>query len=159
MSITLREAKHSLKAEDEQYCQLKLKAPMMQQDFLRERMRDNTLMEKTRSHAKQCLRHEQSRDNAQRMKHMQGKRPAGAVSKVGTGQGDDYQEYEDQATVERLIMANNAACFHLTEDTPPMTEPLLSDLGYLADTEAVAQILDGTYICPPGTDDYTRDFL
>jgi hypothetical protein len=29
----------------------------------------------------------------------------------------------------------------------------------LADTEAVAQILDGTYICPPGTDDYTRDFL
>jgi hypothetical protein len=45
------------------------------------------------------------------------------------------------------------------EDTPPMMEPLLSDLGYLADTEAAAQILDGTYICPPGTDDYTRDFL
>jgi hypothetical protein len=93
------------------------------------------------------------------MKHMQGKHQAGAVSKVGTGQGDDYQEYEDQATVEQLIMANNAAHFHLMEDTPPMTEPLLSDLGYLADTEAVAQILDGTYICPPGTDDYTRDFL
>jgi hypothetical protein len=34
ISITLREAKHSLKAADEQYCQLKLKAPMMQQDFL-----------------------------------------------------------------------------------------------------------------------------
>jgi hypothetical protein len=28
-SITLREAKHSLKAADEQYCQLKLKALMM----------------------------------------------------------------------------------------------------------------------------------
>jgi hypothetical protein len=56
-------------------------------------------------------------------------------------------------------MANNAARFRLTEDTPPMTEPLLSDLGYLADTEAAAQILEGTYICPPGTDDYTRDFL
>jgi hypothetical protein len=63
MSITLREAKHSLKAADEQYRQLKLKAPMMQQDFLQERMRDNTLMEKTRSHAKQCLKQEQSRDN------------------------------------------------------------------------------------------------
>jgi hypothetical protein len=56
-------------------------------------------------------------------------------------------------------MANNAARFCLTEDTPPMTEPLLSDLGYLADTEAAAQILEGTYICPPGTDNYTRDFL
>jgi hypothetical protein len=93
------------------------------------------------------------------MKHMRGERRAGAVSKVGTGQGDDFQEYEDRATVERLIMANNAARFHLTEDTPPMTEPLLSDLGYLADTETAAQILDGTYICPPGTDDYTRDFF
>jgi hypothetical protein len=56
-------------------------------------------------------------------------------------------------------MANNAARFRLTEDTPPMTELLLSDLGYLADTEAAAQILEGTYICLPGTDNYTRDFL
>jgi hypothetical protein len=73
-SITLREAKRSLKSADEQYRQLKLKAPMMRQDFLQERMRDNTLTEKMRSHAKQCLRHKRSRDNAQRMKHMRGKR-------------------------------------------------------------------------------------
>jgi hypothetical protein len=84
---------------------------------------------------------------------------AGAVSKVGTGQGDNYQEYEDRATVECLIMVNNAARFRLMEDTPPMTEPLLSDLGYLADTDAAAQILDGTYICPQGTNAYMRDFL
>jgi hypothetical protein len=45
-SITLREAKHSLKAADEQYRQLKLKAQMMRQDFLWERMQDKTLMEK-----------------------------------------------------------------------------------------------------------------
>jgi hypothetical protein len=31
---------------------------------------------------------------------MRGKRQAGAVSKVGTGQGDDYREYDDRATVE-----------------------------------------------------------
>jgi hypothetical protein len=45
------------------------------------------------------------------------------------------------------------------EDTPPMTEPLLSDLGYLADTEAAEQILNGTYICLPGTNEYMRDLL
>jgi hypothetical protein len=90
---------------------------------------------------------------------MRGKRRAGAVSRVGTGQGEDYRKYEDRATVEQLIIANSAARFRLTEDNPPMMEPLLSDLGYLADTEASAQILDGTYICPPGTNDYTRDFL
>jgi hypothetical protein len=73
-SITLKEAKCSLKAADEQYRQLKLKAPMMRQEFLRERIRDNTLTEKTRTHAKQCLKHERQRDNARRMKHMRGKR-------------------------------------------------------------------------------------
>jgi hypothetical protein len=40
-----------------------------------------------------------------------------------------------------------------------MTEPLLSDMGYLADMAAAEEILQGTYICPPGTDEYTKDFL
>jgi hypothetical protein len=40
-----------------------------------------------------------------------------------------------------------------------MQEPLLSDLGYLADTPAAEQILNGTYVCPPGTDNFTWDFL
>jgi hypothetical protein len=72
-SITLKEAKRSLTAADEQYRQLKLKVPMMRQEFLREQIRDNTLTEKTRTHAKQCLKHEHQRDNARRMKHMRGK--------------------------------------------------------------------------------------
>jgi hypothetical protein len=38
-------------------------------------------------------------------------------------------------------------------------EPFLSDLGYLADTGAAKQILDGTYISPPGTDEFMSDFL
>jgi hypothetical protein len=61
--------------------------------------------------------------------------------------------------VEHLIMANNSACFHLTEDTSPMMECLLSDLGYLAETGTAEQILNDTYICLPGTDEYMRDFL
>jgi hypothetical protein len=61
--------------------------------------------------------------------------------------------------VERLIIENIADHFWLTEDTPPMSEPLLSDLGYLADTSAAEEILQGTYVCPPGTDEYTQDFL
>jgi hypothetical protein len=89
------------------------------------------------------------------MKHLRGKQRAGAVTKVGIHQGDDYFEYEDQATVERLIIENNSSHFCLTEDTPPMTEPLLSELGYLANTEAAERILAGNYVCPPGTDQYT----
>lgn len=105
------------------------------------------------------LSHERQRDNARRMKHVTGKRRAGAVSRVGSGEGGDYREYEDRASVERLIIENNAARFRLTEDTPPMTEPLLSDLGYLADTAEAEEILQGTYVCPPGADEYTAEFL
>jgi hypothetical protein len=63
-SITLQEAKQSLKAADEEYRRLKVNAPMMQQDFLRDRMQDDTLSKKGRTHAKQCLKKERQRDNA-----------------------------------------------------------------------------------------------
>jgi hypothetical protein len=47
----------------------------------------------------------------------------------------------------------------LTETSPPMQKPLVSELGYLANTNAATQILQGTYTCPPGVDRYTQQFL
>jgi hypothetical protein len=37
-----------------------------------------------------------------------------------------------------------------------MQEPLLSLIGYLADTQAAEDILHGTFETPPDTDKYTR---
>ena len=56
-------------------------------------------------------------------------------------------------------MQSNSARFCMTENTPPLQDPLLSDLGYLGVTDASRQILAGTYACPPGVDDFTKDFL
>jgi hypothetical protein len=56
-------------------------------------------------------------------------------------------------------MENNSALFRLTEDTPRMTEPLLSELGYLSNTEVAESILACNYVFPPGTDQYTQEFL
>ena len=75
------------------------------------------------------------------------------------GSGSNYQEFSDKRRVEQAIMQSNAARFCLTEDTPPLQDPLLSDLSYLGITEASKQILAGTYVCPPRVDDFTRDFL
>jgi hypothetical protein len=59
------------------------------------------------------------------MKHLLGKQWAGAITTLGVQQGDNYFEYDDQATIERLIIIeNNSAHFHLTKNTPPMTVPL-----------------------------------
>ena len=46
-----------------------------------------------------------------------------------------------------------------TEQTPFMTVPLLSEIGYLADGPAVDSIIDGRYIPPPGTDPYACEFI
>ena len=45
------------------------------------------------------------------------------------------------------------------ESTPPMNELLLSDLGFLSDTNATKHILNGTYSCPEGVDAYTKNFI
>jgi hypothetical protein len=70
------------------------------------------------------------------MKHLRGKQWAGAITTVSVQQGDNYFEYDDQATIKQLIIENNSAHFCLTKNTPPMTEPLLSELGYLSNMEA-----------------------
>ena len=65
------------------------------------------------------------------------------------GSSSNYREYSDRRWVKQAIMQNNSTRFHLTEDTPPLLDPLLSDLGYLSIMEASRQILVGTYVCPP----------
>ena len=83
----------------------------------------------------------------------------GSVQQVGIGEGEEYQEFNDKATVERLIIENNTKQFCLMENMLALQEPLLLELGYLGDTEAARRILAGTYVCPPGVDEYTCDFL
>ena len=40
-----------------------------------------------------------------------------------------------------------------------MQEPLRTVVGFFGATEAAQQMLEGTYVCPPGTDDFTRFFV
>ena len=46
-----------------------------------------------------------------------------------------------------------------TEDTPFMTEPLLSEFGYKADNSKAEEVLNGTYITPPNTDEYAAKLI
>ena len=46
-----------------------------------------------------------------------------------------------------------------TETTPLMTEPLLSDFGYLANNHHADKVLAGTYQPPMGTDEYAIKLL
>jgi len=113
--------------------------------------------------ALRLLREEQQREAARYLRRALGKVRAAGVDwieeVVGEGAERATVRYTDQAMVEAKIMQNNEKRFRLTEGSPPMTEPLRSDLGFLADTDAARRILDGTYLCPPGVEDCTKNFL
>ena len=64
-----------------------------------------------------------------------------------------------QESVEHHVMHNNAARFRLTNPTPPMQEPMRSELGFFGATAVAKEILEGTYECPAEVDDYTRYFI
>ena len=45
--------------------------------------------------------------------------------------------------------------YRLANASPFFDEPLLTDFGQMALTSKAQEVLDGTYICPPGVDHYT----
>jgi hypothetical protein len=98
-TVTLREAKRSFKAADEEYQMLKLRAPMKCEEFCTIKPRTRLLLQQFESALNKHWDTNASMINARRMKHLRGKQRAGAITKVGVCQGDDYFEYEDQATV------------------------------------------------------------
>jgi hypothetical protein len=125
-TVTLREAKRCFKAADEEYRQLKLQAPMKRKEFLWDRSQDEALTLAVQKRAKQALVHERQWDNAQRMKHLWGKQCAGAVTTVGVRQGEDYFEYDDQATIESLDYRKQLGSFPpYREYTPDDRTPIV----------------------------------
>jgi hypothetical protein len=68
-------------------------------------------------------------------------------------------ECTDKLSMEDACIAEHSARFSQAESTRPMTEPLVTDLGYLADTEAAQRILDGTYDIPADLNTYAAKLI
>jgi len=71
----------------------------------------------------------------------------------------EWVEVSDQASVEKFIQENNMECFLLTEDTPLMQEPLCMALSILGTSPGAQQILNGSYTCLDGTNEYTSMYI
>ena len=160
LSVTLAQAKGKLKEAEHYYKSIKPKARAMRDRWLRERTNDDSLSESARKHAARSLKIEQQRNCARRIKQVLGHKRAGAIAKVEfLNEDGTYSTVDIQEEVEDAIMKNNEARFRLTEATPFMQEPLRSEVGFFGATEAAQQMLDGTYECPEGTDEFTRHFV
>jgi len=162
LSVTLHEAERIMKLAIKVYKDVKPKAPRLRKEHLWDQANDHSSIgnETTRKHAKRLLREEIQREAVRHLRRALGKTGSSGVDWIKTEDSNgNVTRWEDQRSIEEKIMEMNDARFRLTESTPPMQEPLVSELGYLANTEAVEQILNGTYVCPPGIDQDTQDFL
>jgi hypothetical protein len=106
------------------------------------------------------LQQERQRLDARHLKRILAKVQGSAITRIEVLEEGTYVEKTDQADVEEHTMAMCSAHFRLTENTPLRQELLSSALSPFAVETAVARgILKGTYLVPPGTDDFTRKFL
>jgi hypothetical protein len=161
LSCTLQEVERAKKISINRYEALKPKATKLQKEFLWDKANDHLEQsdEGTRKQAK-CLLHEEvQRDAVRHLRRVLGTTGNSRVDWIEVKEDGEMIRYDDQENIEKKIMESNKKQFCLTETSPPMQEPLVIELGYLTNTKTAEQILQGTYICPPGVDMHTQQFL
>ena len=90
-----------------------------------------------------------------------GRRSGKSVRRVQVTQADgSIIEATSQRAVHEAIWSNiHGKRFHLAEQAPICKGKLRGEFGYMANTRAAAAVLNGTYTCPEGTDEGTRDLF
>ena len=67
---------------------------------------------------------------------------------------------ETQRELVQAAAASNRKQQSRTERTPFRVQPLLQEFGYYADNKTnVEAVLNETYVCPPTTDKYAKEFI
>ena len=143
------------------YAEAKTKAQLWRDDHLdsldaARAKKNKTTPEKERKARRHIERQRKQARNVKRIRQKSGK---GSVTKLYYTDNNVRTECTTKATMEKACISENTGRFSQTNDTPPMNEPLITDLGYLAETDAKYHILNGTYAPPIGTDQYMREFL
>ena len=120
-------------------------------------LRNNTSIE---DEEKRIAQEEKQRKSAISIKSMRHKLGQPATTKVFyTNDEGNHVECTKKETIEEACFKENDWRFGQSEGTPPTIEPVLSDLGYLGTTEAVEDILNGTYEIPECIDIYTTKLI
>ena len=84
----------------------------------------------------------------------------GGLTKVTVTQEDGTViEYTEKEDIERACLEENRIKFSQTENSPVMTGVLAEEIGYDGTSDVCKRILEGTYIPPPNTDEYTAAYI
>ena len=101
------------------------------------------------------LLREKQREAARAIKavnHRLGRQGVTSV-KAPIGPNGEWEETHDKETIEQACLEENARRFQQAQDTPFMVEPLSLQFGKLGIGQRAQQVLNGTYVTPPGSDE------
>jgi hypothetical protein len=139
-------AEMNVKTAHRLYCAAKKEAMVWHDNFLQSLTEAKATKNGGTSEWKQLTRVVGQKTQARNVKRMLKKLRNSSTTKLYYTCDGVGMECRDKFRMEAACIAKNTARFSQAEFTPPMTEPLVTDLGYLIDTEAAQWILvDGTY--------------
>ena len=81
---------------------------------------------------------------------------------TATNEAGQVYECTDESEMVKAMAKSNLSRQQQSTSTPFMTEPLLTDFGYLANDKAAQEVLNGTYVPPlsqTATASYGRKFV
>ena len=81
------------------------------------------------------------------------------LDRVEINEGGTWTEISEPAVVTEASRQMNDNKYAATSNTPLMTGQLLQDFGYLGEKAAADDVLSGTYECPAGRTEVTREML
>ena len=162
LNLSLPEIKTNIQDAYKKYWKVKKEANQHRIDYLERKAQDiaDELDTDATNVYKQLILRESQRLAARRVKYTLGKLRGGSVTRIEIPMADNqWQEITSKAGIEKGCIQENIKKYRQTEDTPCMVNPLKDALGYLGNTRAADEILNGTYTYPTGTGRYSIELL
>ena len=79
------------------------------------------------------------------------------IHATATDSNGEIYSCDTQETLVPAMTDSNLRRQHQCQDTPFLVEPLLSQIGYMANTQAAHDIIDGCFDIPAGANPYAAE--
>ena len=109
---------------------------------------------------KTILSNERMRDIFRRVQYAVGKQRLRDITAVeAQNEEGNWEQVTDQKLITKALVQEYKTKYHQTEDTPPMNQPMVSQIGYLGLGHQTDEILAGRMKRQPGSNRYANMLL
>jgi len=159
LSVPLLSVRRYFQEAKQRYEALKPHHEILQHSFLLERLQDPTLSDEQHTAISKLVALERVRDSFRRIRMLRGLKLGSSISQVEIQGPSGPQVVSDRHSVEHALCQSLQNRFTKAHGSPFLHGQLALDVDPYGCGPAARSILEGTYTCPPGTDDYTKQFI